>query len=36
LLSVEWYPSVNNALQRQEELLQELQMENWVLSLTVK
>jgi hypothetical protein len=36
LLSVEWYPSVNKALQRQEELLQELQMENWVLSLTVK
>jgi nucleoid DNA-binding protein len=36
LLSVEWYPSVNKALQRQEELLNELQMENWVLSLTVK
>jgi len=36
LLSVEWYPSVNKALQRQEALLTELQMENWVLSLTVK
>ena len=36
LLSVEWYPSVNKALQRQEALLSELQMENWVLSLTVK
>jgi nucleoid DNA-binding protein len=36
LLSVEWYPSVNKALQRQEALLTELQMENWVLSLTVQ
>ncbi len=36
LLSVEWYPSVNKALQRQEALLTELQIENWVLSLTVK
>ncbi|ASB48936.1 hypothetical protein [Alkalitalea saponilacus] len=36
LVSAEWYPSVNRALQRQEELLEELQMENWVLSLTVK
>lgn len=33
LVSVEWYSSVNKALERQEELLKELQMENWVLSL---
>ena len=36
LLSVESYPSVNLALQRQEELLNEMQMENWVLSLIDK
>lgn len=33
LVSAEWHPSVNKALQRQEELLNQLQMENWVLSL---
>jgi len=33
LVSLEWHASVNQALQRQEVLLQDLQMENWVLSL---
>ena len=33
LVSAEWYSSVNTALQRQEDLLKELQMENWVLTL---
>ncbi len=36
LVSFEWHNSVNKALQRQEELLGELKIENWVLSLTVK
>ncbi len=33
LVSAEWYSSVDKALERQEELLKELQMENWVLTL---
>lgn len=33
LVSAEWHTSVNKALERQEELLKELQMENWVLTL---
>ena len=36
LASVECYPSVRTALRRQEELLSELQAENWVLSLSVR
>ncbi len=33
LVSAEWHTSVNKALERQEELLKELQMENWVLTI---
>src|SRR5690554_2366109 len=36
LVSLEWHASVNQALQRQEVLLQDLQMENWVLSLRLQ
>lgn len=36
LVSAERYPSLRKALQRQEELLTELKMENWVLSVTQK
>jgi nucleoid DNA-binding protein len=36
LVSAEWHPSVNRALQRQEELLVELKMESWVLSISVR
>lgn len=33
LVSADWKSNVNKALERQEELLKELNMENWVLSL---